>query len=77
MDSAVGTSFGLALATLPAASYPSDLLPSRRFFNEDLGRPEVELFGPSQIALSERSSIGVEPDREYLKTVTQRSAVVE
>lgn len=77
LDSSVGTSFGLALATLSAVAYPSDLLPSSRFFASDLGRPEITLSGPSRISLSERPGIGVEPDAGQLESRTIRKAVVE
>jgi O-succinylbenzoate synthase len=77
LESAVGTSFGLALAALPAVKYPSDLLPSRRFYEEDLGRPEIRLSGSSQIALSDRPGIGVDPDPDALERVTVDRAVVD
>ena len=70
-------SFCLALAALPAVKYPSDLLPSRRFYEQDLAEPEMRLSGHSQITLSERPGIGVDPNPESLEKVTVDRAVIK
>ena len=77
LESAVGTSFGLALAALPAVKYPSDLLPSRRFYEQDLAEPEIQLSGSSQITLTERPGIGVDPNPESLEKATVDRAVIK
>jgi O-succinylbenzoate synthase len=77
LDSAIATSFGIALASLSAVAYPSDLLPSSRFFERDVTTPGIELAGPATIRLSERSGIGIDPDDDFLETVTEDRAIVE
>jgi O-succinylbenzoate synthase len=67
LESAVGASHCIALATLPNIRYPSDIFPSRRFYAHDLSRPEIELSGPSQVRASDQSGIGCEPDPEQLR----------
>ncbi len=67
LESAVGASHCLALATLPNIRYPSDVFPSRRFYEHDLSQPEIELSGPSQVCASDLSGIGCEPDPEQLR----------
>lgn len=67
LESAVGASHCVALATLPNIRYPSDVFPSRRFYRRDLAFPEIELSGPSQIRASNDSGIGCEPDPEQLQ----------
>jgi O-succinylbenzoate synthase len=67
LESAVGASHCIALATLPNILYPSDIFPSHRFYHKDLAHPEIELSGPGQICASERIGIGCEPDEERLR----------
>jgi O-succinylbenzoate synthase len=62
LESAVGASHCIALATLPNILYPSDIFPSYRFYTRDLGQPEIRLSGPSSIRASSQAGIGCEPD---------------
>jgi len=70
LESAVGASHCLALATLPNVKYPSDVFPSDRFYAEDLADPPMELSGPSQISASEAPGIGARPDPGRLASLT-------
>src|SRR5262249_61716126 len=57
LESAVGVAHCTALATLPGFTYPADIFPSRRFYRQDLGEPEVVLSGPSQVKALDRPGI--------------------
>jgi o-succinylbenzoate synthase len=70
LESAVGAAHCLATATLPNMGYPNDVFESRRFFADDLGRPETVLSGPSQITASSQPGIGVQPDPQRLEMLT-------
>ena len=48
LESAVGASHCLTLATLPNVRYPSDIFPSDRFYQEDLGEPATRHSAPGQ-----------------------------
>lgn len=61
LESAVGASHCIALATLPGFTYPADIFPSRRFYVRDLAEPEIELGGPGRIAALEKPGIGAQP----------------
>ncbi|HEY3415532.1 MAG TPA: o-succinylbenzoate synthase [Armatimonadota bacterium] len=76
LESAVGASHCLALATLPNIKYPSDVFPSSRFYREDLATPEIALSSPSHITASSAPGIGVEPHPERLAACTVENAVV-
>ena len=67
LESAVGASHCIALATLPNIRYPSDIFPSERFYAKDLAQPEIRLSRPSQISAANRDGIGCEPDPYELK----------
>lgn len=67
LESAVGASHCVALATLPNFKYPADVFPSSRFYAKDLAKPEIILAGPSQARATDRPGIGCEPDPGQLK----------
>jgi O-succinylbenzoate synthase len=75
-ESAVGTSHSISLATLPNVKYPSDIMPSSRFYRQDLGQPQVKLSGPSQITASERPGAGAEPRPEMLERLTRDHTIL-
>jgi o-succinylbenzoate synthase len=70
LESSVGSTFCLSLASLPNIKYPSDIFPTERFYRKDLGYPQMVLSGPSQMQLSSNPGIGVEPDPRQLKQQT-------
>src|SRR5687768_3155932 len=43
LESAVGAAHCIALATLPAFTYPADIFPSTNYYREDLAEPPVAL----------------------------------
>jgi len=70
LESAVGASHCLALATLPNMQYPSDIFPSDRFYHDDLAAPAMKLSAPSQFTAGNEPGVGVEPVPEYLEKLT-------
>lgn len=76
LESALGASHCLALASLPNFQYPNDIFPSDRFYREDISKPEMKLSGPSQMTLSEQPGCGVEPNNELLEKFTIEHARV-
>jgi len=76
LESAVGASHCLALATLSNIKYPSDIFPSDRFYTEDLAEPAMELSGPSQVTASATPGIGAEPNPARLEKATIERALL-
>jgi len=70
LESAVGMSHNIALATLDNIRYPSDIFPTSRFYREDLAKPEIILSGPSQVTAQPGAGIGVDPDPRQLDKLT-------
>lgn len=66
LESAIGASHCLALATLPNIKYPSDIFPSSRFYCTDLCEPSLELCCPSKIAVPKRWGVGAIPNARRL-----------
>lgn len=70
LESAVGASHSVALATLPSVQYPSDIFPTERFFQRDLGTPPMKHSGPSQFEAADRPGVGAEPDADAMAEYT-------
>jgi o-succinylbenzoate synthase len=66
LESAVGGAICAELATLPNFTYAGDVFPSSYFYRQDLGKPEIVLSGPGQIATSCVPGIAQEPDPDLL-----------
>jgi len=76
LESAVGSSHNLALATLGNFTYPADVFPSSRFYAEDLAGPEVALSGPGQITCRDVPGCGAEPAPKRLEAMTVEQATI-
>ena len=46
LESAIGASVNLALASLPQVQLPSDVFPSKRFYEEEISENDLQLSGP-------------------------------
>jgi len=76
LESAVGASHCLALATLPNIKYPSDIFPSARFYQRDLATPPMVHSGPSQFRASDAPGAGAEPVPATLAQCTVEHATM-
>jgi O-succinylbenzoate synthase len=70
LESAIGASHCIALATLPNFTYPADIFPTSRFYKQDLGEPEINLCRPSHVQAQNRPGIGTEPHPQRLAQMT-------
>lgn len=74
LESAVGSSVCVELATLPNFTYPGDLFPTSRFYERDLANPRMELT-PSNTFEPFTGSLP-KPDPEMLEKATVESKAV-
>ena len=70
LESAIGGAICAELATLPNFTYPGDIFPSSYFYRNDLGKPELVLSGPGEVATSRVPGIAQEPDPDLLRQWT-------
>ena len=75
LESAVGSSVCVELATLPNFTYPGDLFPTSRFYERDLANPRMELtpsntFEPFTGPLPEPDPEMLEKETVEYKSVT-------
>jgi O-succinylbenzoate synthase len=76
LESAIGASHCLALATLPGFTYPADMFPLGVLFDEDVGAPAVELCGPGVARPAVSPGIGVRPAPARLAAQTISHAIL-
>ena len=76
LESAVGQSFSLALATMPNVGYPNDIFPSRRFYQVDMSAPEIVLSSPGIIEAPRSLGAGFAPDFSKLVSKSVKSASI-
>lgn len=76
LESAVGVAHCIALATLPGFTYPADIFPTRTYYVEDLGEPEIDLLGKSQVTALDRPGIGTVPNPDRLGRLQKQHAVI-
>jgi len=76
LESAVGQSFSLALATMPNVGYPNDIFPSRRFYQVDMSAPEIVLSSPGMIEAPRSFGAGFAPDFNKLLSASVKSASI-
>jgi len=77
LESALGQSASLALATLCGACYPADIFPSDRFYEIDLANPPIAFAGAFQIDAGNNAGFGHEPDMDRLARLTIRYEMIE
>jgi len=75
LESGVGRAHNLHLASLPGFVYPNDLSASRRYYEEDIIEPFIELSGPGSIEIPSGPGIGVNPVEERIKKASLRREV--
>lgn len=74
LESAVGASLCVELATLPNFTYPGDLFPSSRFYAQDLSSPPLEL--TPQLTFQPHTGRLPSPDPGQLAKLTRRHKAV-
>ena len=72
LESGIGRAHNLHLASLPNFSLPHDLSASRRYYQEDIIDPFIELSGPGTIRVPDGPGIGVNPVAARIARATVR-----
>ena len=73
LESGVGRAHNVALASLPGFTLPGDISESRRYWEQDVVRPEFEMVDGT-LQLPEGPGIGVELDLDRIDALTVRRA---
>ena len=73
LETGIGRAANLALAALPGFTLPGDTSASARYFKQDITAPFVMEDG--YLTVPNKPGIGVEPDMDYLESITRSKAV--
>jgi len=74
LESGIGRAHNIAMSTLPGFSLPGDVSASRRYWNEDIIEPEVEVSLAGTIRVPETPGLGYNIRRKKVEDLTVRQA---
>jgi len=75
LESGIGRSHNVALSSLENFSLPGDVADSRRYWQEDIIEPSVEVSGDGQISQRAGAGIGYRVKEDLIDRLTMRSQV--
>jgi O-succinylbenzoate synthase len=76
LESGIGRAHNIAMSTLPGFSLPGDVSASRRYWDEDIIEPEVEVTREGTIRVPASPGIGFEPRCNRIEKLTVRKEVL-
>jgi O-succinylbenzoate synthase len=77
LESGIGRAHNIALSTLEGFSLPGDVTASRRYWDEDIIEPEVEVTRQGPIRVPSGPGIGFEPRLAAIEKRTVRKLILE
>ncbi len=77
LESGIGRAHNIHLATLPNFRYPNDLSASKRYYEEDLIEPQIEVSRAGTIRVPESPGIGVSPQENRIERATLKREVIK
>ena len=77
LESGVGRAHNIHLATLPHFKFPNDISASRRYYEEDLIEPQVEVSLEGTIRVPESPGIGFFPQEQRIERATLEREVIK
>jgi O-succinylbenzoate synthase len=77
LESGIGRAHNIAMSSLANFSLPGDVSASRRYWDEDIIRPEVEVTRQGSILVPSAPGIGYEPRLDRIESLTCRREVLE
>jgi o-succinylbenzoate synthase len=76
LESGIGRAHNIAMSSLPNFSLPGDVSASRRYWDEDIIEPEVEVSRQGTIRIPGAPGIGYAPRVERIESLTRRREVL-
>lgn len=76
LESGIGRAHNIALSTLPNFVLPGDVSASKRYWQRDIIRPEVEVSSRGTITVSDQPGFGYELDLDYIRGLTEREETI-
>ena len=77
LESGIGRAHNIAMSTLANFTFPGDVSASRRYWDEDIIEPEVEVTRQGTIRVPAAAGIGYKPRMDRIDSLTRRLEVLE
>lgn len=77
LESGIGRAHNIAMSTLANFTLPGDVSASRRYWDEDIIEPEVEVTRQGTIRVPSAAGIGYKPRIDRIDSLTRRLEVLE
>jgi len=77
LESGIGRAHNIAMSSLANFSLPGDVSASRRYWQEDIIEPEVDVSPQGTIHLRTAPGIGYQPRMDLIESLTHRREVLE
>jgi o-succinylbenzoate synthase len=77
LESGIGRAHNIAMSSLANFSLPGDVSASRRYWDEDIIEPEVEVSSQGTIRVPSAPGIGYAPRIDRIESLTKRREVLE
>jgi O-succinylbenzoate synthase len=77
LESGIGRAHNIAMSTLANFTLPGDVSASRRYWDEDIIEPEVEVTRQGTIRVPSAPGIGYKPRLDRIASLTRRVEVLE
>jgi O-succinylbenzoate synthase len=76
LESGIGRAHNIALSTLPNFSLPGDVSASRRYWEQDIVEPSIDVTPAGTIRAPEKPGIGFQPRLDLIDRLTVRQQVL-
>jgi O-succinylbenzoate synthase len=77
LESGIGRAHNIAMSTLANFTLPGDVSASRRYWDQDIIEPEVEVTPQGTIRVPQKPGIGYAPRLDRIRSLTRRIEVLE
>lgn len=77
LESGIGRAHNIAMSSLPNFSLPGDVSASRRYWDQDIIEPEVEVSRQGTIRIPAAPGIGYAPRLDRMESLTKRKEILE
>jgi o-succinylbenzoate synthase len=77
LESGIGRAHNIAMSSLPNFNLPGDVSASRRYWEQDIIEPEVEVSQKGTIRVPDTSGIGYKPLLDRIEEMTRRIELLE
>jgi O-succinylbenzoate synthase len=77
LESGIGRAHNIGMSSLPNFNLPGDVSASRRYWQQDIIEPEVDVSPQGTIRVPEAPGIGYTPQLDRIERITRRIEILK